>query len=185
MKSSAGIFFAMGLLALAGCSSVKTQVDAGPIPARTFSFLSTRPKPAPVYADTRMEVHAVIQQAITTNLAAKGLGLVPSNGDVLVGYLVIAGNNAATTSLDEYFGYNSDASALVEKTHTEQAIKSGDRAYFEAGTLVIDFINPKTSKLLKRASVRASILRDLPKDARQTRVQAIVDQALSDLRIAK
>jgi hypothetical protein len=126
----------------------------------------------------------MIQTAITKNLAAKNVAFVASGGDVTVAYLVITGNNAATTCLNDYFGYQTDADALVDKVHTEQSIKSGNRAYFEAGTLVIDFVNPKTSKLLKRASISAPILRNLPDDVRQERLQSIVDQALKSLRVA-
>ncbi len=59
-------------LALAACSSVKSQVDAGPISARTFSFLSTGQRQLPGYAEDRKQAHALIHQAIVNNLAAKG-----------------------------------------------------------------------------------------------------------------
>jgi hypothetical protein len=173
----------VAVLALSACSSVKTQVDTGPIAAKSFSFVNPGPKPFPAYADKRAEIHTIIQDAITKGLAAKGITHVQNGGDVTVAYLVIVGNNVSTTSLDDYFGYDSDASALVDKVHNEQAIKGDNRGYFEAGTLVIDLINPQTSKLLKRASVRSSVLRDLPPEVRQARLQSLVDKALSDLRI--
>jgi hypothetical protein len=185
MRSISGFVYVAAFLCLAGCSSVKTHVDTGPISARTFSFLNTGPRPAPASTDNRTQVHAMIHEAITKNLAAKGVSFVQSGGDITVAYLVIAGNNVATTSLNEYFGYGGDADQLVDKVHTEQAVKGKDRGYFEAGTLVIDLINPKTSKLLKRCSINAPILRNLPADARQSRVQGIVDQALADLKVAK
>ena len=99
-------------------------------------------------------------------------------------YLIIAGNNATTTSLNEYFGYTPDATALVDKAHTQQAVKGSDRGYFEAGSLVIDFVDPGTSKVLQRATVQAPILRELPLDAREARLQGLVDQALADLHIS-
>jgi hypothetical protein len=169
----------------AGCSSVKTHVDTGPIAARTFCFLNTGPKQAPAYADKRAQVYTMINEAITSNLAAKGVSKVPSGGDITVAYLVIAGNNATTTSLNDYFGYTDDATKLVDKVHTEQAIKSEDRNYFEEGTLVIDIISPQTLKLLKRTTVQSPILRNVAPDVRQARIQSVVDQALSGLRIAK
>ena len=185
MKTSAYSVFVAAALAAAGCSSVKTQVDTGPIAARTFSFINTGSRELPASADKRTQVHTMIQQAITRNLAAKGVSRAPSGGDVTVAYLVIAGNNVSTTSLDGYFGYRSDESKLVDKVHQEQAIKSENPNYFEAGTLVIDIINTQTSKLLKRASVQSSILRNVPADVRQARLQSLVDQALGDLRISR
>jgi hypothetical protein len=172
------------VFALTACSSVKTQVGEGPLAARTFSFVSPGPKPVPTYADTRAHVHTMIQSAITKNLGSKGVTRVQSGGDVLVAYLVIAGNNAATTSLNEYFGYQADASALVERVHQEQAVKNTNRDYFEAGTLVIDFVDPKTSKLIRRTSISAPVLRNLPEGEREARIQGIVDQALSGVHIS-
>jgi hypothetical protein len=185
MRTSTYSVLLAAALAAAGCSSVKTQVDNGPITARTFSFLNTGPKAAPAYADKRTQVYTMVNEAITRNLAAKGVSSVPSGGDITVAYLVIAGNNATTTSLNDYFGYSDDAAKLVDKVHTEQAIKSENRNYFEAGTLVIDIVSPQTSKLLKRASVESPILRNLDPEVRQARLQSLVDKALSDLHISK
>jgi Domain of unknown function (DUF4136) len=174
-----------GAIALAGCSSVKTHVDSGPIHARTFSFINTGSRALPQYAEARKRAHAMVQEAITRNLAAKGVSPVDRNGDVTVAYLIIAGNNATTTSLNEYFGYTSDADALADQVHKSQAISSNDRSYFEAGTLVIDFLDPSTSKLLKRETVHAPILRELPLDERKARLQSLVDQSLGDLRFVQ
>ena len=185
MRSSTYSILLAAAFAAAGCSSVKTHVDTGPIPARTFSFLNTGPKEPPAFADRRTQVYTAINEAITSNLAAKGVNNVPSGGDITVAYLVIAGNNATTTSLNDYFGYTDDATKLVDKVHTEQAIKSENRNYFEEGTLVIDIINPKTMKLLKRTSIQSPLLRNAAPEARKARAQSFVDQALSDLRIAK
>ena len=185
MKTHTCVILVAAALALAGCSSVKTKVDTGPIAARTFSFINTGPKEALANTDNRTQIHALIQEAITKNLTQKGVSRVEVGGEVTVAYLIIAGNNVATTSLNDYFGYGADASALVDKVHSEQAVKGGNRDYFEAGTLVIDLVNPKTSKLLKRSCVSAPILRNLPLDARQSRIQGFVDQALTDLRVAQ
>jgi hypothetical protein len=185
MKTNTGALIVAAAFALAGCSSVKTHVDTGPIHARTFSFINTGSREVPDYAEKRKQVHAAVQEAITKNLAAKGMTCVKEGGDVTVAYLIIAGNNATTTSLNEYFGYSPDATALTDKVHKSQAVKGDDRSYFEAGSLVIDFLEPGTSKLLKRASIQAPILRALPMEERTARLQKLVDEELSDLRIAQ
>jgi hypothetical protein len=185
MKLNPWSLFAVGALALAGCSTAKTHVDSGAIHARTFAFINTGTRAVPTYAEKRKQVHAAVQDAITKNLAAKGLSKVDQGGDVIVAYLIIAGNNATTTSLNEYFGYTPDATALVDKAHRSQAMKGDERGYVEAGSLVIDFLDPTTSKVLKRATVQAQILRELPMDERVARLQRLVDQALSDLRVAQ
>lgn len=176
--------FLAGLLALTGCSSVKTQVDTGRVTARTFAFMDPGPRKLPASAESRAHVHTMIQEAITKNLAAKGVSRVATGADLTVAYLFVAGNNVATTSLNEYFGYGPEAAELVEKVHEAQTVKDTNRSYFEAGTLIIDILDAKTGKLLKRASVHGEILRDITPDVRQARIQEFVDQALQNLRIA-
>ncbi len=176
-----------GCLLLAGmfaaCSSVKTHVDKGPLKARSFSFLNTGSKALPSYAEERKLAHEMVQQAIIKNLGAKGVTYAPSGGDITLAYLIVVGNNTTTTSLNSYFGYTPDSEAFVNKVHSEQT-GSDARGYFEAGTLVIDFVDPTTSKLLQRRSIQAQVLRNLPSTTRTARVQAIVDQALQDLPVS-
>jgi hypothetical protein len=185
MRNFMFLVLAAAGLGLAGCSSVATKVDTGPIHARTFAFMGTGPRQAPLYADRRSQIHTAIQDAITRDLTAKGLEKVDKQPDIVIAYLVIAGNNATTTSLDEYFGYSSDTAALVHKVHKDQAVHGDDRGYFEAGTLVIDVLDTKASTLLKRSTVQADILRHLPLEERQARLQGVVDKALSTLEISK
>jgi len=169
-------------LALAGCSSTPAKVDTGLIRARTFSFVNTGPRSAPAAADNRQAIHSMIQGAITKNLAARGVTRTAAGGDLTVAYLVVTGNNVSTTSISEYFGYSDDAWALSEKAH---AAYTGNKNpnYFEAGTLLIDLIDSKTFKVLKRGYASRPVLRNLPDDARAARIQEVVDEILRDARI--
>ncbi len=169
---------------LAGCSSVKTNVNTGPVHARTFSFLNTGSKELPTYAERRQQAHAMVQQALIRNLAGKGITYAATGGDVTVAYLIVLGNNTTTTSLNSYFGYTDDSAALVDKIHTEQT-GGESRGYFEAGTLVIDFVEPGTSKLLQRRAIHGQVLRNLPAETRSARIQAVVDQALNDVPVSR
>src|SRR5262245_35911657 len=112
MKPSLLLLAAAGLLTLAGCSSTPTKVDTGPIQGRTFKFMEQGAKPPPAYAERRETVHAMVQAAIVKNLAGRGVRPVTSDPDLTVAYLIIVGNNAATTSIDDYFGYGEDAAKL-------------------------------------------------------------------------
>ena len=169
---------------LAGCSSVRTQVNTGVVKARTFSYVAPPPPHQSAFADNRPDVHKLIQRAITHDLAAKGLTRTETGGDVTVAYLVIIGNNVTTTSVDDYFGYGRDSSELVDQVHQQQAVKSADPNYFEAGTLVLDIVDARSHKLLYRSSVRRQLLRDLSSDARAERIQQVVDAALANLRVS-
>jgi hypothetical protein len=173
---------AAGALALAGCSSTSTHVDHGPIQARTFSFVDPGAKPAPAYADNRQAVHTAIQEAVAKNLAARGVTQVAKGGDVTVGYLVIVGNNASTASISDYFGYGEDASKLQDKAQSAYA-GSKNPNYFEAGTLVIDVIDSKSFKLLKRGYATRPVIRNLGADARAERIQGAVDEIFRDVQV--
>jgi hypothetical protein len=177
------LLLAAGALALAGCSSTPAKVDTGSIHARTFSFVDRGARPSPAYTDNRQAIHAMIQEAITRNLAARGVTRVATGGDVTVGYLVIVGNNASTAAISDYFGYGEDASALQDKAHAAYT-ESKNPNYFEAGTLVIDLIDTRSFKLLKRGHATRPILRNLPDDARAARIQEVVDEILRNVRIA-
>lgn len=181
MKKSSLLWLAAGMMSLAGCASTPTQVDTGSIRARSFSFVDPGPKAAPAYVDNRQAIHALIQDAIIRNLAAKGLTRTASGGDVTVGYLVIVGNNATTTSINEYFGYGSDAAGLHEKAQKAYT-GSKDPNCFEAGTLVIDVVDSKSFKLLKRGHASRPVLRNLSAEARTARLQEVVDEILRGAR---
>ena len=168
--------------ALAGCSSTPSEVDRGPIHARTFSFVDPGPKRAPGYADNTQPVHAMVQQSITKTFGSRGVSRVASGGDVTVGYLLIVGNNASTASIDEYFGYAEDATGLEDKAHKAYT-SSKNPNYFEAGTLVIDVIDSKTFKLLKRGYATRPILQNPTNEQRAARIQEVVDEILANLRV--
>ena len=184
MKYSLFVTLNLAALLVAGCSSTPTKVNTGPIHAATFNFIAKTPGMSPGYADSREQVHALIQDAISRNLASKGLGRVPSGGDVIVAYLVIIGNNASTEAISTYFGYDRDAAALHDKAQDAYA-GSKNPNYFEAGTLLIDIIDAKTYKLLKRSYVARPLLRNPSADIRAERIQEAVDAVLRDVRIAR
>jgi hypothetical protein len=183
MKYSFFVTLNLAALLVAGCSSTPTKVDTGRIHAATFNFVQGRPV-TPDYAEKRAQIHTLIQNAITTNLAGKELTRVANNPDVFLAYLVILGNNVATTAVNDYFGYGRDSDALLDKAHEKGAIESKNPNQFVAGTLVIDVIDAKTYKLLYRNYAVRQVLRNVPDDVRAERIQEAVDAALKNVQIA-
>jgi hypothetical protein len=176
MKLNSILALAVAVLALAGCSSTPTRVDSGTIHGRTFNFVNRGDQPSPDYADNRQAIHEMIQNAITKNLAVRGVTRVQSGGDLTVGYLIIIGNNATTEAINDYFGYREGANELHEIAHDAYTSKSPN--YFEAGTLVIDVIDNKNHKLVKRNYGTETIIRNLSPEERAERIQEVVDQIL-------
>ena len=182
MKNSFFVTLNLAALLAAGCSSTPTKVDTGPIPAATFSFIAGGTRTAASFADSREQIHAMIQASISRKLASKGLNNVASGGDLIVAYLVIVGNNVSTEAINTYFGYGRDTYALLEKAQDAYS-SSKNPNYFEAGTLLIDLLDAKTFKLLKRSYVVRPLLRNPSQEVRAARIQEAVDAALQDLRI--
>ena len=182
MKLKSLLILAVGALALAGCSSTPAKVDAGSIQARTFRFVNRGGRPAPDYADKTEAVHKMIQDSITKNLAGRGVTKADAGGDITVGYLIIVGDNATTEGINDYFGYGEDAAALQEKAHKAYNASKNPN-YFQAGTLVIDIIDSKSFKLLKRGYTTRTLLQNASADARAARIQEVVDEILRDVRI--
>lgn len=181
MKHPLPILFAAGLFVLAGCSSTPTHVDEGPIKATTFSFINGGVPPSADFADSRVAVHRMIQDAITKNLAGNGVAKVASGGDVTVAYLVIIGNNASTESINTYFGYGRDAAALADKAQDAYS-DSKNPNHFEAGTLLIDIVDSKTSKLLMRNYVVRPVLGNATEEVRAARIEEAVNTVLVNVR---
>ena len=177
--------FTLAALLLTGCSSTTPmKVDTGPIRASSFSFVDVGPRPAPAFADRREPVHAMIQDSISRNLASKGLRREASGGDVIVAYLVVIGTNANTVAISTYFGYARGAAGLeyeVQSAYTS----SKNPNYIVAGTLLIDIIEAKTYKLLKRSYVERPLLSNPSAEVRAERIQEAVDAVLKDVRIAR
>ena len=175
------LILAAGICMLAGCSSTPTTVNSGTIRARTFNFVNRGVRPN--FSENRQLVNTMIQDAITKNLAARGVTKVASGGDITVGYLLIVGNNASTAMIDTYFGYAEDAEALQKKAQ-EAYTSSKNPNYFEAGTLLIDIIDSGSYKLLKRGYASRPILQNVSNDVRASRIQEVVDEILSGASIA-
>ena len=79
-----------------------------------------------------------------------------------------------------------EASQSAEALHNKAQgayTRSKNPNYFEAGTLVIDIIDSKSFKLLKRNYATRPTLKNLPADAKAARIQEVVDEILGDVRI--
>ena len=182
MKLFPGLVVAAGAVLLAGCASTPTKVDTGQIRAATFDFVDGGVKPGPGYADNRGRVHGVIQDAITKNLAARGVKRVTTGADVTVAYLVILGNNVSTRAINDYFGYRDDVWALHEKAQAAYT-STGNPNSFEAGTLLIDIIENTGFKVRARNYATRQLLRNPSEDVQAARIQEVVDAVLRDVRI--
>jgi len=186
MKLLRAIPLLAALYVLTGCSTSPEQakVSTGRIQANTFSFINPGSRPAPDGTDNREAVHRIIQGAITQNLAGQGVTRTSSGGDLTVAYLIIVGTHTSTEAVSDYFGYSDDADKLHMKAH-DAYTGNANRNYFEAGTLVIDVLDGKTNKLLKRNFATRPRLRNVPVEERSAHIQEAVNAILQDLGISQ
>jgi hypothetical protein len=178
MKTTlASILLVAGILAIAGCASTKTKIETSSISARTFSFVSST-RPLPEFAAKEKQVHELVQNAITESLARRHITRVDQGGDIIVAYLIITGDNVSTASINDYFGYGRDAQELLNVAHDKY---TGSKVpyHFEAGTLLIDIIDGKTFKVLKRGYASRNLQKDVAPEARAQRMNDVVEEILA------
>lgn len=174
---------AVAAVLIAGCST-PTHVDKGTIKATSFSFVNPGPLPEYAYRENRQQVNAIVQEAIASDLTAKGVKYVAQGGEVTVAYLIIVGNNVSTSAINEYFGYGADATALADKA--QKAYTEGkQRGFFEAGTLLIDIVDSGSNKLLARNYVTRPVLQNPSADDRKSHIQEAVQEALQSVRFER
>lgn len=168
------------VIVLAGCST-PTHVDKGPIKAATFSFMRPGPLPEAAFRENRQQVNAFVQEAITDNLTAKGVRRVADGGDVTIAYLIVVGNNASTSTINDYFGYGPEAAALEDKAQKAYT-DNKRRDYFEAGTLLIDIVDSRDKKLLARNFVTRPVLQNPSAEVRKAHLEEAVNAVLQGVR---
>lgn len=168
-------------LAAACAPKVQTRVDTGPIRARSFAFVA-RDTPAPRATNDIEQVHAAIQEAITIDLADKGVERVTSSPDVLVAYLVVVGDRTNTRSIDTFFGRGRPSGQLLNRAF-EAYGRADSPTDLEAGTLLIDILDGRNAALLWRSHVTRAVLQNPSSELRAAHIQGAVDQALQGLRI--
>lgn len=192
MNAAQFLLLYLGVIFLSGCSSVPVRVDEGRIQANTFSFMEPKGRNGAAYAETRVEIHQVIQAAIARNLAVKGITRVDSGGDVTVGYLVVVGSNVTTTAIGDYFGYGPETRELLDKAaegadklreaREKSRIRNANR--FLAGALVVDIVDTPSQTLLFRNFAYRELSAPASPEIRARRIEDVVDEVLRDLRVS-
>jgi len=181
--SLAVILGAAMLLFFAGCSSTPTRVDQGVIHASTFNFIRPTPRQAGAsFSERDQQVHGFIQEAISANMAGRNVTRVGQGGDITVAYLIIVGNNANTTAINDYFSYTEDGIELAEAAQKAYN-KHPSQNYFEAGTLLVDIIDNHTQKVVMRNYVVRPLAPNVSAQERKDRIQQAVNELLYDVRL--
>lgn len=175
-------FLALALIFMSGCSDMHVMTDydsqADMSGVKTYAWLPQATAPdmkSPMDIGNPM-VHDRIHAAIERELTAKGLTkVVKDKADVLVGYFLSADNKTTYHTVDEYYGYGRFPYSIPSYSRTRTIAYN-----YTEGTLVIDFADAKTSKLIWRGAAQAELL-EKPEPAKvEARINKAVNLILED-----
>ena len=148
------------LLLVAGCSSIKVRysydTEADLARLRTYAWV---PRPAPakdVSAGMAARMSALDEQIradVNKELSSKGMRPDPATPDFLVSYHVTVEEKI---EVDDW-GYSY---AARKRYRSSKGFGIGEGVQYEKGTLIIDFVNPKTNTLLWRGEAQAGLAPD-------------------------
>jgi hypothetical protein len=141
--------------AMGGCSTLKVNTDYDP--AADFARLQSYawlPDPRPPTGDPRLDsslLDARVRRAVDSQLAARGHREVsPDEADFLVTYHVALETKLDVETIHHGYGYGWGRwyGGMGGSTRVRE---------YEQGTLLLDFVDPKTRLLLWRGSASARI----------------------------
>lgn len=132
----------------------------------------------PDFADDNATANRQIQQALADEFRSHGLQVGAPDSDLVVGYLILVQDNFSTTALDDYFGYGRDLEEIVSAAQIQGVLNNPRPDEFQSGTIVIDVMDAKTSKLVYRNHATRDLAPNASAGVRQQRIREAVAQAL-------
>ncbi len=140
-----------------GCQSMDISSDwDGSVDFSKLSSYDWMPEPEPSGPGksdslTRDRVH----RAVDRILAARGYAYQPSGTpDFLVGYIGAVESKLDVSTINDYYGYRPGWAGADYGTGARTVVREYDQ-----GTLILDILDPHTSKLMWRGSARAEVTR--------------------------
>ena len=174
------LFLAALMLGISSCSTPQVKTPKGTSKGYSSARLvSTTPGVQSDAIEDSPEVHTIIQSAIRSNFAAKGMAFGGSSADLIVSYLLISQNPASTSMNQDYFGGGRDTTAIMEEAHKRGVIENKRPDDFEAEAIVIDILDAKTNELIYRDFATRDILENASDAVRASRINGAVAEALN------
>ena len=174
MSRGLRVFTGLVLFALAACSSVEVKQDWDPNARfeslHTWAWQSSTPA---LTGNARLDdplVHARIQSALESALAAKGYTKTASKPDFLVAYhIAIQQRLDARTIYTGYGPYRGWYGVGGTQTVVDE---------YDLGTLLVDFIDPNSNSVTWRGTAQSRLQELKTPEERPARIQDAVDRLL-------
>jgi hypothetical protein len=177
-RTMIAISLALGL-AISGCTGTKTSLDYDPSTDfsqfRTYSWVDTDGRATDNFT------HARIVNGVETVLAARGLELVESGGDLAIGYQVTTSQRSTYTTVSAGWGgygwgrrgWRRGGFAGVSSSQTTE------RTY-DVGTIILGMFEPQSKDLLWTGTASDTIRPSMTPAERQDQINAALREMLRD-----
>jgi hypothetical protein len=162
MKVKAIFFILCVSLFIAGCASMTVNYDYDQrvnfAALRTYNWLPTPPK-----SEVNQLTIRNIEFAVDKQLQAKGLGMSPENPDFFIAVHVTKQTKVDTEQWGYAYGngdffYGGRYPRFRGGAPANYEFRRGTDTYvYDIGTLIIDFVDPKTRELIWRGTATAEI----------------------------
>lgn len=176
------LIIALAMLSVSACSTLRTSTDFDPAVNfdnyKTYAWVKATDKEAKsaYHLDGLMDQR--VREAVDNQLVSKGISKVESDkADILVNYLTKVDKKINVDTFNTHYGYNPYYGPRWGAWGGTMGTTQTTVREYEVGTLIIDLIDNKTSKLIWRGSV-ADTIRD--KNTPQERVQ-VVNEAIGQV----
>jgi hypothetical protein len=163
--------------ALAGCATVKIKTEYDPTAPyasyRTYAWISADPGPEQAPAIRNPQVRALVVKAVDREMKAKGLVLVAPDAkpDFLVTVLGWAQSEIHVTNYGYAYG---GAYAYGPYGATPMVVPVTEVHQYTQGTMLLDFVDAKTTKLVWRGTATDTL-------GSPESIPATVDEAVKKL----
>ena len=163
----------LALLALIGCSSLKTSHDYDPTvnfdDLKTFDWIAMEGNPG----GSELTIKRIMQ-SVNNALAAKGLTQQKENPDFMIGMQVSGKTRYAGST-----GLGASVGVPVGRMHVRVGGGRSKAREKHEGSLLLDFINPADKSLIWRGTATGAINPKATPQEQQERIDGVVSQLLS------
>ncbi len=182
----------LAALLLSGCRSIPVSVSKGRVKGKTFSFIESREAIKPGQSAAH-GYNAAIQDAIKTQLTAKGMQYAASDGDLTIAYMIVLCSSSSTGSMSTYFGRGQEAKQMMKRANKSAAKlyeeldknRKIDARTAHVGALVIDVLDTPSFDLLYRETALKAMAKNPTAAERKQRISEVVAEIFEGMRFAR
>jgi hypothetical protein len=178
MKGSRRIRLLCLVLLTVGCSSVSVSTDFdSEIDFTRLSSYNWMPAPEQPSAELQKElsqntlIEGRVKRAVDAELAAKGIRKATQDPDMLVAFLTGVQDKVDVQNWGYGYGWGRRRGPIGGSDVTA--------VHYEEGTLILDFVDPKTKKLIWRGVGKGVLPREVSPEKSQENINKAVEKILA------